>query len=372
MLLVGALSFGVLVPLSAEALVFRGGDQTSVPASESISEDLYAAGGVVTIAGPLSGDFLGVGGTVLVNSSVSGDLFSAGGTITVIGNVGDDVRVSGGTIVINGNVGGDVVAMGGQVSLNSAEIKGDVVVFGGVININAPVKGDLRVRGGQVTINAPVSGSVDIKAEKVSLGSSALLSGAFTYSAKEEAKVTEGAKVLGETKYTKLEKGINKKALAAFFSILLLIKFFALLVSALVIGLFFKRYMVKITDDITASPLLEFGRGAVTMITLPIGSIILLATIVGIPFGIIGLLSFPMLIIFGCLVTPIILGSIIQKKISKSFTHEVTWKSILYGVLIFFLIALIPFIGQLAVIIAVLMTIGAIVKMKWSIAKEWK
>ncbi len=372
----GLLSVGLLllIPLTTSAAEFRTGDQPSLASGQTVSNDLYMAGGSVSSAGSVQGDLTVAGGTILVNGPVSADVLAAGGTITILGDVAGDVRVAGGNITIQSSVLGDVIAGGGQVTLSGSKIGGDVAVGGGQISIDAPVTGTVHIGGGNVRINAPIGGNVFIKAQKLTLGPKALLNGTLTYSAAEMATMENGAVVKGATKFTKTAdiRGASKAGLAAFFSLWLLARLLMSLVGALVIGLLMHRFSRELVATAAMQPLLEIGRGAVVMIVLPVASILLLFTIIGIPFGFLGLFAFAALMIFTSLVAPIVTGSIVHKWIWKPAGYIVDWKTILLGVAIYFVLGFIPFVGWIVRCGIMLLALGAVINIKWSIVKEWK
>ena len=64
----------------------------NVISSQPMYEDLYIAGGSITINYPIYGDLIIAGGTVIINDTVTNDILLAGGTVTFNGFVGDDIK----------------------------------------------------------------------------------------------------------------------------------------------------------------------------------------------------------------------------------------------------------------------------------------
>jgi cytoskeletal protein CcmA (bactofilin family) len=362
----------VLVPLAAWGAEFRTGDQPRLAANEVTAGNLYLAGGNVTSSGRVGGDLTAAGGTLLVNGPVAGDILAGGGSLTIIGDVTGDLRFGGGNTVIQGLVGGDVTGGGGQVMLSGARVGGDVVVAGGSVTLDAPVAGNARLAGGEIRINAPISGNLTVMADKVTLGPRALISGSFTYTASKAATLETGAVVKGETKFNeRLSTEPAATKTAAFFSFWVLIKLLMALAGALILGYFFRRYARELVAKAAARPWLEAGRGLILLIIWPIISIVLLVTVVGIPIGLIGLLAYAAALIFTCLATPLVIGSLVHKWIWKPAEHKINWKTILLGVIVAFLLGLIPLLGWIVKFIFTLITLGAVLSIKWKVAKEW-
>jgi hypothetical protein len=369
----GVVMVALMLPLAALAAELRAGEQPSLAANERIDGNLYIAGGSVSSAGTVSDDLIAAGGSVLVSGPVGKDAHVAGGNILILGTIGEDLRAAGGNIVVNAGVKGEVAAVGGQTTVMGSGIGGDLMWAGGTLRVDAPVAGNLRLAGGQVMIDSAIHGSVEFKGEKLTLGKSAVIDGALTYESPKEATLEDGAIVKGKTTYTPAPARSGGKALfAGVVTIAILIKMLAILACALVIGLIFKRYSSTIVEEVMAEPWTQLGRGTILIIVLPVASIVLLATIFGAPLGLLGLIAFAAVVVLGSIMAPIVLGSIVSAWIFKTEASSVTWKSILFGVLLYTVLSLLPFIGWLAKAVIFLLTIGAMLKIKRMIVQEWR
>lgn len=370
-LLIGAL----IIPVVALAAELRVGESPSFSSSETVTNDLYLAGGSVTSSGKVNGDLSVGGGNILVNGAVSQDLFVGGGSITIVADIGDDVRVAGGNVIVSGKIGNDLVAAAGQTSISGGGVGGDVLWAGGMLRVDAPVAGSMRLAGGEVVINARVRGNVEFKGTKLTLGKDAVIDGNLTYAAQAEATKEEGAVVKGQTAFEPQKSNapeVSAKSIIAILSVLFFGKFLASLVFALALGLFFRRYALSLVGNVVAQPLLEAGRGLIVLIVLPIVSVILLVSLIGIPLGLLGLISFAALLLVACPLAAILTGSVVHKWIFKPSEYQVTWQTILLGVFIYTLLGLIPVIGSLAKFVLMLLALGSIIKMKWEVAQEWR
>lgn len=362
----------LVVPLVSFAAQFRTGDQPSVNAGERITDDVYIAGGGVTVAGSVVGDIIAAGGNVVVSGNAGADVMAAGGNVTILSDIADDLRAGGGSVVVQGKVGGDLIVGGGQVTIGGAGIGGDAVIGGGMVRIDAPVAGTLRIGGGKVYINAPISGAVTIEADELTLGSAAVLSGDLTYKATKQMVKEEGAVIKGKINFEpRAQRTVPAAAFGALFSLLVILKFFVLLVCALVVGLVFRRYSAAVVTRATARPMMELGRGLLVLVALPVLSVLALVTLVGIPFGVIGLLGFIVALLFAWIVTPIIVGSVAYQYLSKR-EWEVSWKSILLGTLIYTIAGVVPLVGGLAQCLLMLLSLGVVAAIKWETVREWR
>ncbi len=370
-LLVSAL----IIPVVAFAAELRLAEAPSFSSSETVQGDLYLGGGSVTSAGKVQGDLVVGGGNILVSGPVSQDLAVGGGSITVVADVGDDLRAAGGNIILSGKVGNDLAIGAGQTSVSGAGIGGDVLWAGGMLRVDAPVAGNMQLAGGEVVINSRVRGNVEFKGDKLTLGKGAVIEGNLTYTAKAEATMEEGAVVRGVTSFEPQKSVMpapSAKSILAVASFFLFGKFLALLVFALAFGLIFRRYSMVLVDAVVAQPLIETGRGLITLVVLPIASVILLVTVIGLPIGLLGLVGFVGLIILSSCFAAIVTGSLAHKWIFRTAEYQVAWQTILLGVFIYSILGLIPFIGGFAKFIVFLLTVGAMMKIKWDMAQEWR
>ncbi|MBI2610523.1 hypothetical protein HYW60_01130 [Candidatus Kaiserbacteria bacterium] len=359
-----------LIPGSGQAAELRTGEQPSIKVEESIVEDVYIAGGNVSSSGALGSDLIAAGGTIVVSGNVGGDVAAAGGTVTILGDVGDDVRAAGGNILLRGDVGGDVVTLGGQLNIGGS-VAGDVLAAGGTVRLDAPVGGDVRIGGGDVYLNAAIEGDVEVFAEKLTLGQGARIQGNLSYTAAKEAEMEAGATVLGETTFKKRERAVSVGGIVAIISLALIGTTLAQLAAALLLGLVFRRYAVRLVETAAAQPLLEVGRGLVVAIVLPVVSMMLLWSLLGIPLGLLGIFAFATVIVYLWIMTPVLLGSFAYRSFFGG-EFDVGWKTILLGALIYAILGIVPIVGWLAQLILMLLTLGALSKIKWEIAREWR
>jgi len=361
-----------ILPTISFAAEFKTGENVSVGINEKIINDVYLTGASITSAGNVTGDLFTIGGNAVISGDVSADVIAGGGNITILSDIGDDLRVGGGTIVIGGKIGGDLLVGGGQVTVSGAGVGGDVAIGAGTLRIDAPIKGDLLIAGGDVYINTTIGGDVKIEAEKVTLGSGTIISGNVTYKSTKEMIMEEGAIIKGTIDFQPIsKKSVSPFAFLAIFSTLFLVKFLTVLACALLIGLGLRRYIKDILNLATKNIFTKMGRGFMFIIIMPILSLFLLATVIGIPFGILGILGFIIVMIFSCIITPIILGSVVYGYFSKR-ELEVSWKTILLGVLLYMILGIIPFIGWLAQTLVMFTVLGSVVTFKWQIFKQFK
>src|SRR2546430_17740980 len=104
------------LPLHAAAADLRQGPRVTVGTGQTINDDIYAAGGTISIDGNVNGSVIAAGGTITVSGTVTRDVMVGGGTINVTGKVGGSIRAAGGNLTIHGPRGQEARIKGGAVA----------------------------------------------------------------------------------------------------------------------------------------------------------------------------------------------------------------------------------------------------------------
>lgn len=369
-----------LIPSIIYAAEFKYGKESYfLNPSETISENLYAASNVVTLSGNVDGDAFLAGGQVLISGKIDKDIFAAGGTVNVGGEIKDDARVAGGTLIISAKIGGELMGAGGQVNIgNSALIENDVNVAGGSINFQGIAKKSVEVAGKQIYIDGQIDGDLVVHAQEVSFGPSAVVNGSFEYYAPSKAVIAQGAQIKGETKFHQVEMNWQKNQqrstgiMAGLFTGWWLIKTLMILVAA-----FLFYYLWKPgTKDLIKQSMESFGtsflRGFVFMFIIPIASIILFITVVGVIPAFVMLLSYGALMVLSCVLASLIVASFVAKNVLKRSELDLNWWVILIGVLVFQIVKLIPFVGWILNLVFYFVAFGTICWVVWEKVLSYK
>lgn len=333
-----------------------------LPKGEVVNKDYFAASNSVTLAGTVNGDAFLAGGTVINEGTVNGDLLVAGGTVEIRGTVTGNVRVTGGQVVIAGNIGRNLSVAGGSVNVvNSARIGGSLAAAGGSVNVSAPIAKEANVAAGQTTISNSVGGDLSV-AGPVSLTSTAAVAGNLNYWSNNPAQIQPGATIAGQTTQNIPSQAQPQpgKALGTFaaakttFSLAYLISYF---IVGLLLLKFFPFSLQKISDNILTNPWGSLGVGFLVLILTPIIIFILFITLIGIPIALI-LLALFLITIF---LTKIFVSYVLGQKILKYSNSKAgnIW-ALIIGLVIYFLLGLIPVIGGLTTFIFTLLGLGAL------------
>ncbi len=242
----------------------------------------------------------------------------------------------------------DRIVISGSVLVDRGEtVRGDVVVGQGDVLIRGRVRGDVVVLDGDVTIRGRVGGDVVTVGGRARLGRAARISGDLLYVDKKPRTV-KGATVSGETK--KFDGGSLSDTLAK----LAIGIWVAFSVSLLLLGLLLLLLAPRAADAIgkTAKTMLgvSIGVGVGVFILLPVLAALLSVTLVGTPLGIILLLLLGPLFAIAYVTTGLAIG--------RSILKDSRIPAFLLGMLILCLLTLVPFLGALVALLAVIFGLG--------------
>lgn len=341
-----------------QAATFKGEENLIV---NEETEDLYAAGGNVTVMKPVIGDLTLAGSTVTISPSVtiSSDLNVAGGQLWLDGQVADDARIAGGTVTLNGEVGDDVL------------------MAGGTVFVTGPVRGDIYVAGGTVVLGGVVEGKVVASGGEVILEEGADVKGNFEYSSENPATIASGAKIGGNTIFhqlTERQSNWQQNGVGSFIGLAGLAGIAAPLVFLLALVALFLLTLVVIfaaplkTQDTAQNfvkhPWKSLGFGLAYLIATPIVGFILLIIPFTFMIGAVVLLFYLLSLFLLPAVLTFFIGSSIFRLLHKQadFTKRshLVWAALI-GALIYSLIMFIPLLGGLLIGLGIVFAAGALV-----------
>ena len=347
-----------VVPLGVLAADLRQGSDVTVGPGETVNDDLYAGAGTISISGTVNGNAIMGGGTITISGNVTGDLILGGGTINVTGRVGGSIIAAGGNLTLNGSVLKDIVVAGGTIDIPSgATIGRDLVVAGGTTTVSAPIARRVRMSSGSVTLRNKVGGDVTGRVDHLKLDG-AQIGGNLDYTSDNQVQLVHGARVAGTTtRHTPTGRG-GGAGNAVVGWLQGLVGIFAL---GLLLILLLPALSTRAIDTERAQPWASLGIGAAIGIITPI--VALIVFIVGIFIGgwWLGLLLVPIWILalaVGYVVSGFLLGRLIFAQLGWGQYHDAL--KLLGGLLVLSIVVIIPVLGWLVGLAALLFGTGAL------------
>jgi cytoskeletal protein CcmA (bactofilin family) len=341
---------------NAEAADFRSASEVNIRPEETVNDDLYATGGTVNVDGTVNGDLVAAAGNVHIRGDVNGDVVASGGSVMITGMVRDNVRAAGGSVIISSTVAGDVVAAGGSVELApEANIGRDVVVGAGDVQIDGNVGRDVRLGAGAVTINGTVGGNVEADlGERLTLGPMARIEGDLIFTSPQEARVAQGATILGNTVCERPTTSLfwvrvrDTTGIRVVQDILSRVQWFlgTALVGLLLLWMV-PRTLEGTSETVIRSPWSSLGLGAAVLILAPIVIVIaaliaiLIGGFAGVPVALVPTAVYVVLLALAAPVIGLFIGRYLLGRL-RGRRAFAAWQALLLGVLILALIGFVP------------------------------
>jgi hypothetical protein len=231
----------------------------------------------------------------------------------------------------------DLVVMTGRVDVAEGESFGDVVIFDGPVGVDGEVTGDVVAFNGDVNVSGTVEGDVLAFNGGVTVASGANVGGDIR--SRSSAEVSPDADVGGDVGGLDF-RGVDFEFAAARYAV-----WAAISASALALILIFLWLFPRAADATAiagrARTGAAIGWGLLWFFGIPILSILLLVTLIGIPLGIALLLALALIYSLGYTIGIYFVGrSILGPPRSRALAA-------LVGLMIVRAVALIPFLGGL-------------------------
>jgi cytoskeletal protein CcmA (bactofilin family) len=335
----------------------RATGESVLPAGAVVNGDYFAFGSLAEISGTVNGDVYAFAGQVVVDGQVNGDVLAAGGRIRISGTVAQDVRAAGGHISITGPIGRNLTVAAGNVELaSSATVRGALVAAGGNVEVLSPVGGNSRIAAGTLVISSRVGGHIDAAVGTLRITSGAEVQGDINYWSDREASISDGARIRGKiSRRAPPEKPEVWPALLAGWIFLAVISF----VSTLILGLLSLRFLPGFHRSTVAilreRPWMSLAIGFVAAVVIPVACILLFAAVLTIPIALILTAAYCILLYWARIFTISRIGEAILRR--SAGTGGVS--AFLVGLIVYYLLALIPVFGWLVVVLVMLFGLGA-------------
>jgi len=339
----------------------RSGQSPHIMSDEVINGTLYAAGGDVKVEGTVQGDLFCAGQNVEITGEIEGDVICAGQNVTVSGHVHGDVRVAGQLTTLSGKVDGAATMLGQNVDIDEAATVGrDATILGQQINVEGVIARDVEALGSSFTGSAKIGRDLDVTSPLVKLENGTEVAGMFMYVSHENATVDSGAKIAGKTEHkipeTK-QQGPEIVSPAAYFSSVIF-SFSSFMMIGVLLLVATPRLMNAATNAIKTAPLATIGAGFAGLFLPPFAAVVAFVTIIGIPLGIVIFMAW----IVGLMIALVFTAQVVGRLIIAKLKWQDAWQqfaSLVLGLFVIFLAALLPFIGPFVIMFAVVWGLGA-------------
>lgn len=301
---------------------FASGETVSL---KGVIDDAYILGEKVYFEGKSTGGINAIAETVALNGIISKNVHSIAKSIKINGSLKDTVFLAAQDIVIG----------------KEAIIDGTLFAGGSVVHIFGTLKNGLVAGAGEVIIDGPITGDVNLKVGKLRITQRGSIKGNLTYAAKSKLSSDELGRISGNVTFN-VDDEIDENEMKKFFMIFSVISLVSLIVAGLLILLLpaVKNIYNKETNSRCIWKTLLWG-----LIPIFIYPMLVLFTIPLLPLSVALILG-----VFPLIGLALALGLTLA---GDFLFDKFNWKKqslalrFLFALLIFALLQLIPFIGQI-------------------------
>ena len=354
-----ALLFALALPPQAAAADVRRAQSISVPAGETVHNDLIATGGSVRIEGTVEGDVIAFTRDLAVTGHVTGDVIAFAEEAVIDGIVDGNVRVFSRGAVLQGTVGKNVSAFGRSVDLISkANIGGGMIVLAGEMDLDGKIQRDLLGLVGRSNLDGLIGGQAWVHGGSLMVESTAEIRGPATFEGPQQPVIEAGAKLASPIR-TEITQDVRRtRRSTARVAIRAIVSYGAALAVGILLLVIFPGFFSATLHE-AGKIGLPIGIGALALITgaflLVLGILLL---IVGIGAGVAGVMAYAPILYVAQVFVGTWLGNRVMGQ-PPAVTSAVVGRMAV-GLLILRVAGLIPFLGGLVWLAVLLWGTGAV------------
>lgn len=321
-------------------------DENNNTNQKSLASDLYLKEDTIELTQNVEGNVFLFGKKVTVSSQIDGNLVIMANEV----HITDDSYVDASVFILANTIQFDTLSSHLYAICNNLTISSDHGVYK-----------DLYVKAKKVSMYGTVGRNAYISADEISLSgnnSVGIIKGNLTYSLPEDIEFPEGS-IVGEKNYSKKAK---MKTTLDFHEILL--HFVNAIFASSLIYLILKFFLAKGLQKSSSCLARKFGKvfltGLISLIVVPILSVILLLSKVGFVLGIILLAIYWLMLA----ISPYFLSSILGRRMAnnKSQTKVIVEYLITIAIaLVISAVSIIPYIGFIVGLFISILGLGVII-----------
>ncbi len=338
-------------------------DVIVLPTGAVYQGDYFAFGDSVEISGEVNGDVYVLANQIVIDGKINGDVIAAGGSLDISGIVARNVRCIAGQVLISGNIGNNVTVVAGNAQLLvPATVGNNVVITAGNVDLSSKIGADATIVASNLRISSYIANKLQAYVGQLRITSRAHINGGVDYRSSTIAWIDQGAVIQGQITHHpslvhELVKGTWIQSLLVGGKVVaVLMNFVYTLVVGIILIKMFPKNLESALHVLKVSPWKAFSWGLMLLILLPLASLILLMTILGVPFA----LTLIAANIIGFYTAKIYSVFWISNWVFGKFKFRVNRLPVLTcGLVLYFLLISIPILGVIISFAAMLFGLGA-------------
>jgi cytoskeletal protein CcmA (bactofilin family) len=332
---------------------------------EVVDDDYFAWGSNIEIAGTINGDVYIFGSQVFLDGQVNGDIFVVGGSVTLSGNVLHSARIIGGQVRVSGNVGRSATIIAGNCEITpSGAIGGNLTALCGNTDLSGVVKGSCRFYGSNLRLSNVMQKNVFAYVGNMRVTSNATIDGLLEYWSDKTALIDSGAVIKQDViHHTSFLYNLAQHPFLKWFRFgsklaTILMNFLYSFAIGLLSIRYFPSKVKRSLEAMSQRPVQSFVTGIMVLVLLPLTCLLLLMTILGVPFA----LTLLAINVIGFYTAKVFTVLWVSKRLFHRFRFQRFYRWYFFLTLgAYFVLASIPYVGMAVAFAAMLFGLGSIV-----------
>ncbi len=345
-LILFALAFIYSNIVHAKIVINNSDESVIIEQSTAITNETWQSAHSIKFDGTAFNDqFMYVLKNLDIAGEFHGNLWGAGYSINYIGNADNNVRFAAlNNVILEGEIQKNLIAIvpnvnGATIKLSDqSEVFGSAWLFGDNVILEGKI-GDATIHANKVTIGGVISGDLEIIANDIVVLHNAKIDGNIEYRSDNEFFAPSSAQIGGEIRV--IPAPIVEKESPILTNLYLLL---AAIIVAVPFLKLFQNYAGLSAAAFRFHPWRCLFTGLIAMFVVPIFSISLCSSFIGLPLGLIILAIYIILAYLSKILLALIIGLIFFRQLKLKAPKNAELPCIL-GLLIFFVIDMVPFLS---------------------------
>ncbi len=331
--------------------------------------NLFAFGWNLQLEGEVQGDLYVAANELVINGVVHGDILGVARKITVNGTVDGNIRLVTQQMEVYGTVERNVSLLADQATIrDTAIIKGTLTGVATNLIVLGTINDSIEGKYTNILLASTVGRDVDVTITNdfdsgLHVLATARIAGDLQYTALQPAQVAKGAVVSGSQNYNMLSAGNERLWFIDLgdsnWWLIRLGYFASLLLFTLLMWRFSDKRWHEVVESMLLQPRKSLWYGLLVFVFVPVVSLLLVVSLVGLPLGLVGLCLYTMMWYFypawGCLY----LTTVLAQRVKAVKSLPIPWQ-VMLGLIIIIALAQLPFVGIFFSLLIFILTTGAL------------
>ena len=255
----------------------------TVRVQAAVDNDVFVAGGEVDVVQSSVTDVFAAGGDVRLEETTAQSAIVAGGSVEYRRLTVGELITAAGELDVDTQVTDDLIAAAGEMRLRpGTDVGGDALLVGGELVIDGNISGDLWARAGEIRLSGTIGGDASLAGGNIVIDPGARIGGDLVYRSKRLSQIPPDV-VAGTTTREERQRTLPVQGPLGVWARIGI--FAGLALAALVLYGVTPATLDGAVDILIGRPGTSFLAGLAVFIAVPVLTLLLAITIIGLPLS---------------------------------------------------------------------------------------